>query len=115
MNGQLPSTLNAGAGAVLLLGTQFAIVYAAMNDIQPEEPGRPSYVTALGYLIALVIYLGSFPAAVAVPDAVLGTELPAVGWGAELLAVLVVPAFLIFCPALKGAWHRPARGFWFGD
>ena len=111
----LPDSLGPAVGTVFLLASQFTILLAVIADMQPEEPGRPSYVTALGFLIALVMYLGSFPAAAGVPYAILGSDLPAVGWGSELLALLVLPSFLIFCPLFKGVWHRPPRGFWFGD
>ena len=111
----LPTGIAPGIGAVFLLASQLAIVLAVLSDLQPEQPGRPSYVTALGFLIALVMYLGAFPTAAGVPYAILGTEMPAAGWGGELMAVLVLPAFLIFGPMFKGIWHRPPRGFWFAD
>lgn len=111
----LPATLDPGAGGVFLLVSQIGILFAVLSDMQPDEPGRPSYLTALGYLIGLVMYLAAFPTAVQVPSAVLGTGDSHLAWGAELLAVLVVPAFLIFAPTLKGIWHRPAQGFWFAD
>ena len=111
----LPEDLGAGILALFLFVTLIAIILSVLADIRPEEPGRPAYYTALGFIIALVMYLGSLGFAVSIPDTLLGDELPKVRWGTELLAVLVVPAFLIFTPMAKTLWNRPPRGFWFSD
>ena len=109
----LPEDLAAGVVAVFLLLCLFAIVLGTLADIQPETPGRPAYISALGFVLALVMYLGSLGAAVSIPGALLGEELTSVRWGVELLAVLVVPAFLIFTPLFKAIWTSPETGFWF--
>ena len=102
-------------GMIFLLGSQFAILVSIMLDMQPQLPGRQPYIMAVGYLIGLVLYMSSFTTAAAIPQSLLDPNQPALTWGTELLAVLVVPAFLIFAPTLKGAWHRPSQGFWFDD
>ena len=45
----LPSGLGPGIVVLLMLGSLFAIVAAVLVDMQPEEPGRPAFHTALGY------------------------------------------------------------------
>ena len=111
----LPADLGAGIPALFLLVTLIAIILSSLADIRPDEPGRPAYYTALGFIIALVMYLGSLGLAVSIPDTLLGNNLPSIRWGIELLAVLVVPAFLIFTPMAKALWTRPPSGFWFAD
>ena len=109
----LPDNSGAGVIAVFLLLCLFAIVLATVADIQPEAPGRPAYIPALGFVLALVMYLGSLGLAVSIPGNLLGADLPSVRWGIELLAVLVVPGFLVFTPVFKAIWTRPETGFWF--
>ena len=109
----LPSGLGPGIVVLLMLGSLFAIVAAVLVDMQPEEPGRPAFHTALGYILALVMYLGSLTTAVGIPASLLGNDVPAIRWGIELLSVLIVPAFLVFTPLFKAVWNRPASGFWF--
>ena len=109
----LPSGLGPGIVVLLMLGSLFAIVAAVLVDMQPEEPGRPAFHTALGYILALVMYLGSLTTAAGIPASLLGNNVPAIRWGIELLSVLIVPAFLVFTPLFKAVWNRPASGFWF--
>ena len=100
-------------GSLLVMAGLLAICLGAWADLQPEERGRPAYYSALGMVLAMVIYVGGMEQAAAVPGLVMGEAPdPRVRWGLELLAVLVVPVTLTFLPGLKLAWQRPARGAW---
>ena len=109
----LPADLGP-VGALLVMAALFAVALGAWVDLQPEEHGRPAYYSALGVVLALVMYVGNMERAIAVPGLVIGTEagLDQIRWGLELLAVLIAPAALTALPALKLAWNRSSRGFW---
>ena len=106
----------AGSGAVgglLAMMALLAICLGAWADLQPDEPGRPAFYSALGVVLALVVYVGGLERAAAVPRLLMGQGAdPRALWGLELLAVLVAPAALTLLPGLKLVWHRPARGPW---
>ena len=112
----LPAVLPADSGAVgglLAMMALLSICLGAWADLQPDEPGRPAFYSALGVVLALVLYVGGLERAVAVPSLLMGPNAdPRALWGLELLAVLVAPAALTFLPGLKLVWHRPARGPW---
>ena len=112
----LPAALPADSGALgalLVMMALFAVCLGAWTDLQPDEPGRPAFYSALGVVLAMVVYVGGLERAVAVPSLVMGAGAdPRALWGLELLAVLVVPAALTILPGLKLAWHRPDHGLW---
>ncbi len=112
----LPAVLPADSGAMgalLAMMALLAICLGAWADLQPDDPGRPAFYSALGVVLALVVYVGGLEQAVSVPSLVMGANAdPRALWGLELLAVLVVPAALTLLPGFKLAWHRPARGLW---
>ena len=112
----LPAALPADSGALgalLVMMALFAVCLGAWTDLQPDAPGRPAFYSALGVVLAMVVYVGGLERAVAVPSLVMGAGAdPRALWGLELLAVLVVPAALTVLPGLKLAWHRPDRGLW---
>lgn len=112
----LPAVLPADSGAIgglLAMMALLAICLGAWADLQPDEPGRPAFYSALGVVLALVVYVGGLERAAAVPSLVMGQGAdPRALWGLELLDVLVVPAALTLLPGLKLAWHRPDRGLW---
>ena len=110
----LPAVVPAGSGAVgglLAMMALLAICLGAWADLQPDEPGRPAFYSALGVVLALVVYVGGLERAAAVPILIMGQGAdPRALWGLELLAVLVAPAALTLLPGLKLVWPRPARG-----
>ena len=112
----LPSVLPGDLGplgALLAMMALFAIFLGAWADLQPDDPGRPAFYSALGVVLALVLYVGGREQAVAVPRRLIGPDAdPRALWGLELLSILVVPAALTTLPALKTAWHRPSTGHW---
>ena len=96
-------------GALLAMMALFAIFLGAWADLQPNDPGRPAFYSALGVVLALVVYVGGLERAVAVPGLLIGPDAdPRALWGLELLSLLVVPAALTVLPTLKTAWHRDA-------
>ena len=112
----LPAMLPADAGAmgaVLAMMALFAVCLGAWTDLQPDDYGRPAFYSALGVVLALVVYVGGLEDAAAVPRLVMGADAdPRALWGLELLAVLVAPAALTILPGLKLAWNRSANGVW---
>ena len=112
----LPAVLppDSGAmGALLVMAALFAVILGAWTDNQPDDPGRPAFYSALGAVLALVVYVGGLDQAAAVPRLVMGADAdPRTLWGLELLAVLVAPTALTIFPGLKLVWHRPASGPW---
>ena len=109
----LPADLGP-VGALLVMAALLAIGLGAWVDLQPEAHGRPAFYSALGVILALVMYVGNMETAISVPGLVIGTEagMDQVRWGMELLAVLIVPAALTALPSLKVAWNRADRGWW---
>ena len=100
-------------GALLSMAALLTISLGAWADLQPDHPGRPAYYSALGLVLAMVIYVGGLETAVGVPTAVMGSGADArVQWALELLALLVAPAALLLTPALKLVWQRPEAGPW---
>ncbi len=112
----LPAVLppDSGAlGALLAMMALFAVCLGTWTDLQPDDYGRPAFYSALGVVLALVVYVGGLEQAAAVPRLVMGADAdPRALWGLELLAVLVVPAALTILPGLKLAWNRAPSGAW---
>lgn len=100
-------------GALLVLFALLAICLGCWADLQPDHPGRPAYYSALGLVLATVIYVGALDTAVGVPALVMGPGVDQrVQWALELLALLVAPAALLITPGLKLVWQRPSQGAW---
>ena len=108
----LPAGTNGALGALLCMAALLAIAVGAWADLQPDAYGRPPFYSALGVILAMVMYVGQLDAAVAVPGQVIGLDssMHQVRWGMELLAIMVAPASLTALPALKLAWQRAPQG-----
>ena len=108
----LPDGQNGALGALLCLACLLAIALGTWADLQPDAYGRPPYYSALGVILAMVMYVGQLDTAVSVPGQVIGDDasMIQVRWGMELLAVIVAPAALVGLPALKLAWNRSPQG-----
>ena len=104
--------LSGALGALLVLACLLAICLGTWADLQPETYGRPAYYSALGVILAMVMYVGQMEAVAAVPGQVIGADpsMHKVRWGMELLSILVAPAALTILPALKLAWNRAPKG-----
>lgn len=108
----LPDGVSGPLGALLCLAALLAIAIGAWADLQPDAYGRPPYYSALGVMLAMVIYVGQLSTAAAVPGQVIGVDpsMHQVRWGMELLAIMLAPAALTCLPALKLAWQRAPGG-----
>ena len=94
-------------GALLVMMCLLAVCLGAWTDLQPDERGRPAFYSALGVVLALVVYVGGMEQAAAVPGLIMGDGAdPRIQWALELLAVIAAPAALTILPGLKLAWHR---------